>query len=73
MWLFLSSFAVLIGAEVNSEMERQTMVDSTVGPDRPIGQRGAVMADSIAVDGASRALLEKKRNREAARLRDRIS
>lgn len=73
MWLFLSSFAVLIGAEVNSETERQTMVDSTVGPDRPIGQRGAVMADSVAVDGASRALLEKKRNREAARLRDRIS
>ena len=67
MWLFLSAYAVLIGAEVNSEMERQTMVDSTVGPDRPIGMRGAVMADSVVVDEASRALLEKKRRRDAAR------
>ena len=73
MWLFLSSFAVLIGAEVNSEMERQTMVDSTVGPDRPIGSRGAVMADSVAIDAASREILEKKRRREAERLRNRVS
>lgn len=73
MWLFLSSFAVLIGAEVNSEMERQTMVDSTIGPDRPIGSRGAVMADSIAADTVSLALLEKKRRREGADLRRPIS
>ena len=65
MWLFLSAFAVLIGAEINSEMERQTMVDSTVGPDRPFGMRGAVMADSAAVGDASRILLEKKRRRQA--------
>lgn len=67
MWLFLSAFAVLIGAEVNAETERQTMVDSTVGPDRPIGRRGAVMADTLALDEASRALLEKKRAREQNR------
>jgi membrane protein len=67
MWLFLSAYAVLIGAEVNAEMERQTMVDSTIGPDRPIGHRGAVMADSVAVDEASRELLEKKRRRRADR------
>ncbi|MFT3964678.1 MAG: YihY/virulence factor BrkB family protein [Sphingobium sp.] len=67
MWLFLSAYAVLIGAEVNAELERQTMVDSTVGPDRPIGQRGAVMADSVALDEASRALLEKKRQRHSRR------
>lgn len=67
MWLFLSAYAVLIGAEVNAELERQTMVDSTVGPDRPIGQRGAAMADGVVVDEASRALLEKKRQREARR------
>lgn len=46
MWLWLTSYAVLFGAEVNAEAERQTMVDTTVGPDRPIGQRGAVAADS---------------------------
>lgn len=71
MWLFLSANAVLLGAEVNSEIERQTMVDSTVGPDRPIGQRGAVMADSVALDEASRVLLEKKRRRRAAHLANR--
>ena len=67
MWLFLSAFAVLIGTEVNAEMERQTTVDSTVGPDRPIGSRGAVMADNIVVDEASPALLEKKKRRYLAR------
>jgi len=73
MWLFLSANVVLIGAEVNSEVERQTLVDSTIGPDRPIGERGAVMADSVVLDQASRALLEKKRRRKAARLADRSS
>jgi membrane protein len=69
MWLFLSAFAVLIGAELNSEIERQTMVDSTVGPDQPIGSRGAVMADTVVLDDASR----KKRRRAAARLANRAS
>jgi len=73
MWLFLSAYAVLIGAEVNSEIERQTMIDSTVGPDRPIGSRGAVMADSLVVDEARRTLLDKKRRRAAQRLANRIS
>ncbi|HEX7821149.1 MAG TPA: YihY/virulence factor BrkB family protein [Sphingobium sp.] len=72
MWLFLSAYAVLIGAEVNAEMERQTMVDSTIGPDRPIGQRGAAMADNVVMDEASRALLGKKRQRESRRQANRI-
>ncbi len=72
MWLFLSAYAVLIGAEVNAEMERQTMMDSTIGPDRPIGQRGAAMADNVVLDDASRALLEKKRQREARHRANRI-
>lgn len=46
LWLYLSSFAVLLGAEINSELERQTRVDSTVGDDRPIGSREAAPADS---------------------------
>jgi membrane protein len=73
MWLFLSAYAVLIGAEVNSEMERQTTVDSTVGPDRPVGMRGAVMADSVVLDEASRAILDKKKRRAAGRLANRLS
>jgi len=73
MWLFLSAYAVLIGAEINSEIERQTMVDSTIGPDQPIGARGAVMADSVVVDDASRALLDKKQRRAAQRAANRAS
>ncbi len=68
MWLFLSAYAVLLGAEINSETERQTMRDSTIGPDRPIGQRGAVMADNIALDEAKRALLAKRKRKEADRI-----
>lgn len=47
MWLFVSSFAVLIGAELNAEAERQTAVDTTTGPPRPLGERGARMADTL--------------------------
>lgn len=65
VWLSWSAYAVLLGAELNAETERQTLVDSTVGPDKPIGQRGAVMADNVVLDEASRALLEKRRRREA--------
>lgn len=48
MWLWLSSFAVLIGAEVNCELERQTSHDTTKGPFRPMGERGAYAADTVA-------------------------
>jgi membrane protein len=55
MWLWLTSFAVLFGAEINAESERQTLVDTTVGPDKPIGARGATAADDKNLDdtGAS--------------------
>lgn len=45
MWLFLSAYGVLLGALLNAEMERQVRCDTTVGPDRPMGERGAVLAD----------------------------
>ncbi len=47
MWFWLSAFVVLMGAELNSEMEHQTERDTTTGPDRPMGQRGAQMADLV--------------------------
>jgi len=47
VWYLLSAFAVLIGAELNAELERQTRVDTTVGSDKPIGQRGASAADTV--------------------------
>ena len=45
-WLWISVLLVLLGAAVNAEVERQTARDSTVGPERPLGERGAVVADS---------------------------
>ena len=47
MWFYLSSFAVVLGAEINAEMERQTTRDTTEGPEAPLGQRGAYAADTV--------------------------
>jgi membrane protein len=47
MWMWLSIIVVLVGAQLNSEIEHQTSRDSTVGPERPLGVRGAVMADTV--------------------------
>lgn len=46
-WLMLTAFVVLLGAELNSEMERQTERDSTTGRARPMGERGAYSADTL--------------------------
>jgi membrane protein len=48
LWLMATVFAILLGAEVNAEMEHQTARDTTVGPRRPLGERGAVAADEVA-------------------------
>ncbi|MGY2084001.1 YihY/virulence factor BrkB family protein [Blastococcus sp. SYSU DS0539] len=45
-WLWTTVLLVFLGAAVNAETERQTECDSTVGPERPVGDRGAVVADS---------------------------
>ncbi len=47
MWFWLSAFIVLMGAELNSEMEHQTERDTTVGSDRPMGERDAHVADTL--------------------------
>jgi membrane protein len=47
MWLWITSIVILFGAELNSEIEHQTAQDSTTGHEKPIGQRGAAMADTI--------------------------
>ncbi|SFE14124.1 YihY/virulence factor BrkB family protein [Roseivivax sediminis] len=46
-WLWLSAFIVLLGAEFNAEMEHHTSADTTIGPRRPMGERGAVKADTL--------------------------
>jgi len=48
IWLWLTAMVVIIGAELNSELERQTIADTTRGPCRPVGSRGAAMADFVA-------------------------
>jgi len=47
MWLYLSVYALLLGAEFNAEMEHQTRKDTTRGPDQPMGARDAEMADTV--------------------------
>jgi membrane protein len=50
MWLYVSAFAVLLGAELNGEMEHETARDTTTGAPSPIGRRGAWAADNVAED-----------------------
>ena len=47
-WLYLSAYAFLFGAELNSEIEHQTAKDSTTGAPEPLGKRGAWAADNVA-------------------------
>ncbi|MGD9990228.1 YihY/virulence factor BrkB family protein [Pseudonocardia sp.] len=50
LWLYLTGYIVLLGAEVNAESERQTARDTTRGPEEPMGTRGAEAADTVAGD-----------------------
>jgi membrane protein len=50
MWFFVTAYVVLLGAELNAELELQTAEDSTAGSPRPIGRRGAYVADHVATD-----------------------
>jgi membrane protein len=48
LWFWLSAYTILIGAELNAELEHQTARDTTTGAEKPLGQRGARMADTVA-------------------------
>ena len=50
LWLYLTSYIVLLGAEINAESERQTREDTTRGAPAPRGERGAAAADEVADD-----------------------
>ncbi len=54
LWFFLTAFSILLGAEINAELEHQTSADTTTGSDQPMGQRGAFHADHVAGDGSER-------------------
>lgn len=47
MWLWISAYVIMLGAELNAEMEAQTRHDTTVGRDQPMGQRDAEKADKL--------------------------
>lgn len=65
LWFNLTAFVILLGAEINSEMEHQTAKDTTVGEDRPIGERNAYHADHVAKrSGNERKTRTKDRERK---------
>ena len=47
-WIWISTTIVLTGAEINAEMEHETTRDTTEGGDKPMGARGATVADTVA-------------------------
>jgi membrane protein len=47
VWIWISVIIVIVGAELNAELEHQTREDSTTGPPRPMGERGAYVADTL--------------------------
>lgn len=51
-WMWISITVVLVGAELNSEIEHQTASDSTIGRDAPMGTRNATMADTLGKSSA---------------------
>ncbi len=47
LWLWLTALMIIVGAEINAELERQTRRDSTTGEPLPMGRRGAYAADTL--------------------------
>jgi membrane protein len=66
LWLFLSAFAMLLGAELNAELERQTRKDSTDGRPQPLGRRQAYAADTVG-ETASEVRQRRKHSRKNGR------
>ncbi|MFL6720821.1 MAG: YihY/virulence factor BrkB family protein [Sphingomonas sp.] len=63
-WMYLSAYAFIVGAEVNSEIEHQTATDSTTGSPEPMGTRGAWAADNVATDDQVQDRPEEQREGE---------
>lgn len=75
-WIWLTMIILIVGGEVNSEMEHQTARDTTTGQPQPLGQRGAAMADRVAggpsgADAASRRHAAGARGEESPEARRR--
>ncbi|HEX8470727.1 MAG TPA: YihY/virulence factor BrkB family protein [Brevundimonas sp.] len=57
LWIWISVQIILMGAEMNAEIEHQTALDTTTGAARPIGERGALVADTVGPRRGSPAAL----------------
>ena len=49
MWLYISAYIIIFGAAINASTEQQTLVDSTIGPEKAVGKRGAIVADRLTI------------------------
>ena len=54
LWLWITNFIVLLGAEINAEAEPKTVKDSTEGDPEPLGERNAIKADNLPEDSRTR-------------------
>jgi membrane protein len=54
LWLFITTYVIIAGAELNAELERQTARDTTTGPPQPLGERDAYAADTVGPSTARR-------------------
>ncbi|MEH3158990.1 MAG: YihY family inner membrane protein [Sphingomonas taxi] len=64
-WLYLSSYVLILGAELNAELEHQTAEDTTTGTALPLGARGSWVADHVAGEGEARGVPAEARRRHA--------
>lgn len=71
LWLDLTALAVVVGAEINCEVERQTTKDSTDGQPKPMGSRNAVAADTVG-QTASEVKQATKQDKERKRIKHEI-
>jgi membrane protein len=47
VWIWISVIVILVGAEINAQLEHQTAKDTTTGAPKPMGRRQAQMADTV--------------------------
>lgn len=58
LWFYITGYAIVLGAEINAEMEHQTRRDTTTGPEEPMGERGAFVADTLGRSAPERKSLK---------------
>lgn len=63
MWLFITAYVILLGGELNAELEHQTAEDTTSGQPQPMGQRNAEMADTVGEEKSMPGFIERRTGR----------